>query len=621
MITDILLQNAKNVADNTNIKFIDKETDIQQVLEFIKQNTVFNIDTERNSLDPHTGSILLLQIGNKYTQFVIDCRYISIRIFKFFLEDSSKLKILHNAKFDYKVFLSEGINLNNFYDTMIAELIIYSSIDNLGYSLKDLIKRYIGIELNKEIRKNFLSKNYSKFTEEEIEYAAKDVAYLEYIRDRQLQNLEELELLNILNLELQVCKVLAKMEYNGIQINKNKWINISNTTNLKIQEIEKEVENITIQYATKNNQFKKFLTEDNKLLLNLSSPKQKLELLRLIDYRINSTNEKTLDKYKSLDLVKLFIKYNKIKKLNSSYGKSFLNFINKQTNRIHPDYWQVLTTGRMSCSNPNIQQIPARDIFWGPLFRECFEARKGYILVGGDYAQFELRIAAQLSQEPFWIDIFNNPTKDLHSELCAKTFNIDIKDVKKPSNFKPDISYRDIQKTINYGISYGMSGHKLSETLEIPLDIADKIISDFFETIPRVKRFLDSCGKYALQKGYIRTAKPYSRKRFFPSWPPDNRKTAGEIERAAKNLPMQGTNADILKKALILLDNEIEKNNYPVYILMAVHDEIVCEVKEDFAEKWAAIQKQKMIEAGQEILTSIPVICDTKIGYNWQQIH
>lgn len=599
-----------------NIFYLKDHTHLKLLHDFIKENDVFGLDTEINMT---TDTLLLVQIGNNSSQFVLDCRYIDILEFKYFLESEEKLKILHNAKFDYKVFYKEGIKLNNFHDTMVAEQLIHGSREDFGYSLNDTLQRNTGISLIKPVRDEFKNIINAEIPDYLIEYAAKDVEHIVELYCIQKQNLIHSDLVNVNNLENEVVKVLALMELTGIKLDKNKWLLIKELTNNKLKEIENDIFKLVKEYASVNNKFYNFI-KDDKLFLNLSSPKQKLELLKLLDNRISSTNEKTLNKYKDIDIVKLFIEYNKIKKLNSSYGDKMLSFINKRTGRIHPNYWQILSTGRMSCNNPNIQQIPSRDIYWSPLFRDSFVAEKGYLLVGADYSAFELRILAELSNDELWIDIFNKD-KDLHSELCAKTFNIPIEDVKKESHFKAGLRYRDIQKTINYGLAYGMSPIKLAETTDTEVSVAEKIINDFFSLVPKVHNFLKACGSYALNKGYIRTAKPFSRKRVFSKWPVDNRREAGDIQRAAMNMPMQGTNADIIKLALVLIQKEIDKHNYPVRIIMAVHDEIVCEVKEEFVDTWKHIQMNLMVDAGKAVLKKVPVVCDVKVGKSWKEIH
>lgn len=228
----------------------------------------------------------------------------------------------------------------------------------------------------------------------------------------------------------------------------------------------------------------------------------------------------------------------------------------------------------------------------------------------------ELRIIAEFSQDPLWLEAFRNGG-DLHSILCSKTFNIPIEDVKKPFHGNPDITYRDVQKIINFGLAYGMTKYKLADTMQIDIDSADKIINNFFSIVPKVKEFLNNLGKLGTSRGYIRTGYPYRRVRFFPNY--ENPNYFGNIERASKNTPIQGTNGDIIKLALINVQNEIDKNNWPVKIILAVYDEINTECREDLSEKWKSKLEEIMIESAKVCIKSIPTIVDCKISDYWQK--
>lgn len=237
----------------------------------------------------------------------------------------------------------------------------------------------------------------------------------------------------------------------------------------------------------------------------------------------------------------------------------------------------------------------------------------------------ELRIIAEFSKDPLWVKTFQEGG-DLHSVLCSETFDIPIEDVKKPFYANPDITYRDVQKTINFGLAYGMSEYKLSNTILVPVNEARDIINKFFSKVPKVKEFLDSLGNLAKTRGFIRTAPPYSRVRRFPKWEylRDNDsynrdKWLGEIERAGKNSPIQGTNADIIKLALINLQDEIDNNNWDVNLLLTVYDEVQSEAHRSIAEEWKSVQNRIMVEAAQAIIKSVPIIVDCKISECWQK--
>lgn len=263
----------------------------------------------------------------------------------------------------------------------------------------------------------------------------------------------------------------------------------------------------------------------------------------------------------------------------------------------------------------NLQQIPAHSKL-GRKIKACFKAREGYKLVSADYSGMELRIIAEFSQDPLWVKTFKEGG-DLHSILCAQTFNIPIEDVGKPFPPKPDISYRFLQKTIDFGLSYGMSKYKFSDTAQISVNEADRIIKWFFKIVPKVESFLNSLAKTAVQFGYIRTDLHYRRVRWFPKLDKNSFKTVGEVERAAKNSVPQGTNANTTKQALVDLQTIIDNNNYPVIILLSIHDEIITECREDFVEEWKPILESTMIEAAQVSIKTIPVKVDSVVSDYW----
>jgi DNA polymerase-1 len=237
----------------------------------------------------------------------------------------------------------------------------------------------------------------------------------------------------------------------------------------------------------------------------------------------------------------------------------------------------------------------------------------------------ELRIIAEFSKDPLWIESFKEG-KDLHSVLCAKTFNILETDVKKETPFKPGVTYRDVQKTVNFGLAYGMSKFKLADTLQIQVNDADKIIKDFFKIVPDVEKFLNTLGNLGKKRGYIRTGAPFRRIRFFQNWEearnPHNPKgfaILGEIERASKNTPIQGSNGDVIKLALINVQKEIDKNDYPVNILLSVYDEIQTECKEEFAEEWKEILNNIMIKSAETVIKEVPIVVDCKVSDCWEK--
>jgi len=610
-----------------------KSSTIEECLNYFKDEKLISVDTETTGFDAHKDRILSIQLGDYRNQFVIDCTTVSIEPIKNLLE--SKLLLFHNAKFDLRFLYKNNIYPQKIYDTFLAECILTTGLDTRELSLKGVGIKYCNVALSKEIRGQIHREGLS---DRVIEYGANDVKYLQEIRNYQIVKIEELGLTNVLNLENEVVKVFAGMEYRGVPFNSKKWKEVSEIVKEDRRTVESKLDEYIYALGTKqlpehNNftkycvfykqgsLFEEFETETRKCNINWASNKQKLDLLNVdLGIETDSVDDRALQKIKKRDeIVPMLIEHSKIAKLDSSFGLGFLKLINPITNRVHPEYWQILSTGRISVSNPNVNQIPSKGKL-AKTIRSAFEAPEGYKIVGGDYGQYELRIIAELSQDPLWLEAFRSG-QDLHSVLCAKTFNIPIEDVKKPFLPKPENSYRDVQKTISFGLSYGMSEYKLADTMQIEISQAREIIKKFFSIVPDVKRFLEGIGRLGANRGYIKTAPPYSRIRWFEKHKgavqSQDRKVLGEIERASKNLPIQGTNADLIKEALINVQNVIDDNNYPAEIILSVYDEIQTVCREDFAEEWKDILQETMIQAAKTVIKSIPVVVDVSISDCW----
>ena len=424
----------------------------EEAFDKIAKCNVIQLDTETTGFDPHTCKILTQQFGTEDNQFVIDNKTIDPTYFKPILE-SDKLFLLQNAKFDLGFFLKLGIDIKNVYDTFLVECILTTGLEDRKLGLDAIAMKYCNVVLDKTIRGGI---HREGLTTRVIKYCADDVTYLKQIMDKQLEQVEQYNLQNVVNLENQVTRVFAKMEYIGISINKEKWLEVSEITEKGTIEIEGKLDNILkaepklAKYVPKYVQGNLFDFEERELDINWGSPLQKLNILKDLGFDTDSTGDRFLQINKDKHpLIKELINYNRYSKLASAFGKEFLKFINKNTGRIHYNVWQILSTGRISVSEPNLNQIPSKGEL-GKQIRNCFIPQQGYKIVGGDYSGMELRIIAEFSKDPLWVNAFNDG-QDLHSVLCSATFDIPITDVKQETPFKKGVTYRDIQKTINFG--------------------------------------------------------------------------------------------------------------------------------------------------------------------------
>jgi DNA polymerase-1 len=615
------ISSKKQLFQNPNIN----ECSIEKLQEWLKVNNVIGFDTETTGFDIIECELLCYQIGNYETQFVVDSDSYPITLFKQQFENPKNLWLLQNFKFDGRFLLKHGIDIwkLNVYDTFLAECILTTGIENRNLGLDDLALKYCNVKLDKTIRGEI---NRIGLSSRVIKYAADDVMYLEDIMNQQLVKIKEFDLENVLKLENEVIKVFTLMEYHGVKLNVEKWKEVIKTVDIEADKLEKLLDNIVltdnlfIPFRPKYTQMALF-GEPELLNINWSSNQQKLSICKAIDPTLESVGDRELQKIKfKHGLVKELISYNKFKKLQSSFGKKFLTFVSKDS-RIRSNIWPILSTGRISVSEPNLNQIPSKGEL-GKVIRSCFIPEKNYKIVGGDFSGMELRIIAEFSKDEVWLNAFKDG-QDLHSVLCAMTFDIPIEDVKKETPFKKNVSYRDVQKTINFGLAYGMSEFKLADTMEIPVKDAKDIITKFFKAVPKVEKFLTGLGNLGKARGYIKTSAPYKRIRWFEQWQhaveTENFGVMGSIERASKNTPIQGTNGDIIKQALIDVQEEIYKNNWDCKIILAVYDEIQTECKADQAEAWKNKLDELMVGAAKKVLLEVPVVVDCGIHDYWQK--
>jgi DNA polymerase I len=600
---------------------------ISDCLSYFKDKKEIAVDTETTGFDPHTDNVLCIQFGDNENQFVINTTIHNLNQVQPIFEQDT-LFLFQNAKFDLRFLRKHNLFPKRIYDTFLAELILNTGVDRsqLRTALDDLAWKYCNIKLDKTIRGNI---NREGMSDRVIKYSADDTKWLSQIKEKQLEQIKFWQLESIMDLENEVTKVFAKMEYDGISLNCEKWSEVAALTKAEKIKLEADLDSIILsdsklrKFVPNATQGNLFGFEERQLDINWGSSQQKLDILQSLGVVEDSTGDRILqrNKHKHI-LIPTLIAYNKQRKLNDAFGEKFLDYVNKSTGRVHMDIWPIVSTGRISVSNPNLNQIPSRGDL-AKVIRSCFIPKAGHKIVGGDYSGMELRIIAEFSQDPVWVNAFIED-KDLHSELAAKTFGIDVSRVKESFPQKPDLKYRDVQKVVNFGLAYGMSEFKLADTIGVSVDEAKTIISNFFAAVPKVKQFLHNLGSLGKERGYIRSGPHFSRIRWFPEWHacqdkenPNRFKLLGEIERASMNSPIQGTNANIIKYALIQVQKEIDFNKWPVNILLSVYDELQTECEEYAAEEWVIKLEQIMIESAQVIIKSIPVKVDCGVHDYW----
>lgn len=588
-----------------NYEYITTEKRALEVLEELDSYNIVEVDTETTGLDPFKDRIVLLQLGVDNRAYVFDVRHdtehsnISLDLFKDILTDKSKLKLLQNAAYDMKMIKASDSNyyIENIYDTMIVEQLFYLGIKQRGFGLGDLVFKYTGLRMEKETATTFQDYNQT-YKPYQLEYAANDVVVLGLIREMQLPEIAHHGFEDVCQLEFDFVKPLCEMELNGISLDVDKW-------RIIIKEMEEDrQEQLKVINA-------KFIKQSNQSTLfgvstvNIDSPSQLKKALKDFGLELDSTSVETLSKYAGLDIIDSILKYRKQTKFVSTYGNSLIDQINPVTGRLHTHFRQLISTGRMSSSKPNMQNIPAKQ-----KYRSCFVAAKGKALITADMSGAELRILGNLANDPIFIHCYSHGI-DIHTKTASEVFKVPMHEAAKSV-------YRKPAKAVGFGICYGMSKYGLAARLDIPEREADDIIKGYLNTYSAVSKFLTKSGKDAVRDEYSRSIS--NRKRFYnlpPAFDPERKSIERSVERQAKNAPIQGSNADTIKQAMIYCVEVLEKLDYAARLLLVVHDEIVIEVNYEDRYECAKIVSQSLVDGFAKYFSTIPMEADALIGSCW----
>ena len=617
------MQSVRFIGTNSPLNDIQTAT-IQECKAYCESKTVLGVDTETEGFDFTCKKLIMFQIGDKDRQYVIDTREVSIEPLKEILESDKITKVLHNAKFDYK-FIKQwaGISLVEMYDTFLVERVLHCGKQDHGYSLSRCTERYLGHTLDKETRNKFVGLKGQPYTVDQITYGANDVVYLLDIREKQLALLRTYELEQVARLENKVVKVFSEIEFEGLMIDRERWtamaednVKLAHEQAIKLDDMV--LEHPLLQHYRIPVQVDMFapMEELRHTHINWGSPSQTLELFRCLVPDLEDVNGKKLNKYRyKHKLIDEYIRYKERTKLANAYGTKFFNYVNCD-GKVHTNFSQILDTGRVSSSKPNMQQIPSDNTF-----RNCFITERGWVFVSSDYSSQELNVIAYGSQDPVWLDALRRGL-DLHG-VCA---DLVFEDKWRNADADARKNLRTQIKAINFGLAYGMGPFKLADTLQISKSEAEALIEKYFTEFPNIRDFLTKLGTFGTRNGYIRTFKPFKRRRWFDTWFPkiwDDRSKLqefGSIERASKNTPIQGSSADMTKLALIYIYREIQESwSDSVKIVMTVHDQIDTICKQEVADAWAVKMTELMEKAALVIIPNGLLKADTNISETWEK--
>ena len=585
--------------------------------EKLNKCSAFAIDTETSSLDTMTADLLGISLSCEEGE---GC-YIPIQhsydgmpeqlslntIVKTLGEaiSNNQTKLVgQNLKFDLPILNRHGIKVTEFLgDTMLMSYVLNST--GTRHGLDRMAVHYLQYQPMKYEEVAGSASKQINFAQVEIPaatfYAAEDADItfrLFNLLDKKLQ--KEPKLINLLKtLEYPMLKSLLRVETNGAKINTNMLAEYSKELGLKIDKLSKTAFKMAGE---------EFNMDSPKQLVEILYNKLELPVLKKTPKGQPSTNEDTLQRLaEEYELPKVIIQYRGLAKLKSTYTDSLINIQHPDTKRIHTSYQQAVTsTGRLSSTEPNLQNIPIKTAE-GRKIREAFVAEKGNVLISADYSQIELRIMAHLSGDKNLTHAFNNNI-DVHSATASEIFDVPLEEV--------TTDHRRSAKAINFGLIYGMSAFGLTRQLGIPRHEAQAYLDTYFERYTGVREYMDSTKELAKKNLYVETI--LGRKLHVTEINASNGLRRQAAERAAINAPLQGSAADIIKKAMIDVDEWIGEDNSNIKMIMQVHDELIFEVKKDFAEE-ALTHVISLMESAVKL--DIPLIVDANQGANWNEAH
>ena len=603
---------------NSKYETIDKLEDLEKWAKQLDKCIAFAIDTETSSLDTITADLLgislsieegkgcYVPIGHDYDgapkQLSLDK---VVGILGKSIETNQKKAVGQNLKFDIPILDRHGIKLSAFLaDTMLMSYVLNST--GTRHSMDRMAEHYLQLSTIKYTDVTGTASKQINFSKVDIATATNYAAEDADITLRLYKHLENLlkgqnSQLNLLEaIEYPLVLALVTTETNGAKIDKDKLAAHSKELGEKIEILTKEAYKLGGQ---------EFNLDSPKQLLEILYEKQGLPVLQKTPKGQPSTNEATLQRLaEEYDLPKVILEYRTLAKLKSTYTDSLIAMENPVTNRIHTSYHQAVTsTGRLSSTEPNLQNIPIKTSE-GRRIREAFVPEKGNMLISADYSQIELRIMAHLSGDKNLTNAFNN-NLDVHSATAAEIFRVDIKDV--------DSNQRRSAKAINFGLMYGMSAFGLTKQLDITRAEAQSYLDTYFERYTGVRDYMDNVRAEAKKDLYVQTI--MGRRLYVNEINAANGLRRQAAERAAINAPLQGSAADIIKKAMLDVDTWITNEaSDTTKMIMQVHDELILEAKKSESEEVLSKVKEIM-EAAVDL--DIPLIVEASIGSNWNEAH
>lgn len=562
-------------------------------------------DTETTDLDPYEGYIRLVQLSNGKDTKVIDLKPFmekgvlrnlpDLEPLRRLLAADKPIKIAHNAKFDAKWTSHHlGVDLGGIFDTLLASQLIAAGDQDRRHNLAEVASFFLGVELDKSQQVSDWSA--PELSTEQIEYAARDAATMVPLREKIVERLRQDDLIRVAKLEFDCVMPIAAMELTGFNLDEERW-------RIQLEHVKKDQDEIGFELQKMLSAGVAQASLFGIAEINLNSQAQVSDALKNLGVPIPETTRawQLQPLAAEFPVVAKLLEYRGVAKSLTSFGDNILEFIKPETGRIHADFRQIgAPTGRFSCSKPNLQQIPHE-----AEYRSCFRAPEGRRLIIADYSQVELRILAEFSRDENFIKAFISG-EDFHTTTAAQVFNVSPEDVTSDQ--------RSFAKRLNFGVVYGIGAQRFALMTGLSENEAQNIMRRYFSTY----RGLEAWLRDAARKTVVdRTARTASGRLMRFRFDEIDRRAVSSAQRNGKNMPIQGSSADILKIALRLLHDSISGTS--ARLVNIVHDEIIVEADIGEADSTAKKLEQAMVSAGEEYIKRVPVKIDVHVSEEWSK--
>ena len=588
-----------------NYQVIQTAEDLRKAIETLTSQPVVGLDTETTDLDPYTSRLRLLQLATPERVFIVDFDHFAngnaakseaTAPLRRLLEAPRPIKIAHNAKFDAKFIKHNlGVDLGGLFDTLLASQLVGAGDIEERHGLETVASRYLNEAVDKSER---LSNWNFELSEAQLEYAARDAAILLPLREKLIERLKSESLIRCAQLEFECVMPVVDIELAGFYMHKERWLEQLGIVEKRRAELAEQLQSVLAEESSQGSLFGGPQRDD----INLDSQQQLTKALTRLGITLpeSTRNWKLQPLAAQYPIIATLLEYRTVQKALTSYGENMIGMINPVTKRLHADFRQIgAPTGRFACTNPNIQQVPH-----AVEYRRCFsgypEERK---LIIADYSQIELRILAEFSGDQAFTNAFISGA-DLHRVTAAEVFNTTVDQVTKEQ--------RDFAKRLNFGVVYGIGASRFAMMTGLSQPDAENLLRRYFGTYRQLDAYLREAANRAVSDRQARTG---SGRLVRFRYDENDRQQISMTQRNGKNTPIQGTSADILKRALKLLKDELKDTNASVVNI--IHDEIVVEADADDAEMVADKVEKVMVAAGQEYLKTVPVKVETEIADEW----